>query len=255
MGLTLEIHINEKDIFTSIHLNYGRAGALLGTLFGLSILIFIALVLQVAIDPKGLGIDEITDFLRENILGNLMILIPGLLSIFLAGGLVALWFNMQKWKDLRYKMAFYLYHSKVQKDQIIPLEHLAKVAVSTMQEITITLQRMISLDELKGLVDETKGVYIHKGLTRRTMRILTALPPARLQQLDDVKRWALKAAEGYSMDEEGLEELEPVDISDLPPISEKISLKEVGEKRPCPDCGKMNRVSDHFCTFCGEVID
>ena len=234
-------------------MNHGRAGAFVGTLFGISLLIFFSFVTQVILDPKGVGLEEMTDLLKEDLLGNFILLIPGLFSIIFAIMLVSLWFSSQKWKDLRFKMAFYLYHSKVQKDQIIPLDHLARVGVSTIPEISTTLERMIAKDELKGIVDHDKGLYIHKGLTRRTMKILTALPPARVNQLDDIRQWALKGAEGYSIDDD-VEELEPFEIEELPSATNSLNNRGSEAKVPCPDCGKMNRIKDHFCTYCGEVM-
>ena len=218
----------------------------------ISIAIFSGLVILIIINPDSGTAEVIVELLRDNVLGNIVILIPGLFAIFYLIILVGLYFHHQKQKDLRFKMAFYLYHSKVQKNDVIPLDHLARVAVCTMKEITRTLSLMIAKNELMGLIDREKNVYIHKGLTKRTMRILTALPPARKQQLDSVKQWALKGAEAY---EDMLEELEPVDIEELPSVSEEITNKKTEKNVPCPTCGKMNRRKDHFCTYCGEVIE
>lgn len=218
----------------------------------ISLSIFTGLVVLVMINPDSGSWETAVEFLRDNVVGNIIILIPGLFSILYLGILVALYFHGQKQKDLRYKMAFYLYHSKVQKDDVIPLDHLARVAVCTIKDIERTLGNMIAKNELMGLIDNEKKVYIHKGLTKRTMRILTALPPARKQQLDSVKRWALKGAEAY---EDMLEELEPVEIEELPSVTDEINSNKVERNVPCPSCGKMNSRRDHFCTYCGEVID
>ena len=218
----------------------------------LSVSIFTGLVTLIIINPDSGTPELMVEFLRDSTLGNIIILIPGLFSILYLVLLVALYFHHQKQRDLRYKMAFYLYHSKVQKNDVIPLEHLAKVAVCTVPDIKKTLSSMIAKSELIGLIDREKNVYIHKGLTKRTMRILTALPPARKDQLDSVKRWALKGAEAY---EDMLEELEPVDIEELPSITEEIHTRKSEKTVPCPTCGKKNLVKNHFCTYCGEVID
>jgi hypothetical protein len=233
-------------------LNHGTRATIGGILLVIFLLIFIMLVLQVAVDPKGIGLEEQTDFLREELLGNLILISPGVISIIFALLLVWVWSSYNKEKDLRYKMAFYLYHSKVNKDDIIPLDHLARVAVCTVVEIATTLERMINKGELKGIVNRKKGLYIHKGLTKRTMRILQALPPAKTEMLSNVKRWALKGASAY---EEEIDELEPINIEELPSATEEIRIKSKEKTIPCPSCRKMNRPSDHFCTYCGEVVD
>lgn len=235
-------------------MNHGIRAIIAGIFLLLFLGIFTTLVLQVAIDPKGIGLEEYTDSLRDDILGNVILISPGIISILIALVLINIWTSYNKMKDLRYKMAFYLYHSKVNRDDIIPLDHLARVAVCRLTEICETLERMIMKGELKGIVNRSKGVYIHKGLTKRTMMILQALPPAKTEMLSNVKRWALKGASAYENEEE-LEELEPIDIEELPSVTEEIHSMKKEKNIPCPDCGKHNRPGDHFCTYCGEVID
>jgi hypothetical protein len=235
-------------------LNHGRVAIVHGILLGVSLILFGALVLQVIIDPKGIGLEETTDYLRDEIPGNFILIIPGFSAIIFSLLLVRTWSSFHRMKDLRYKMAFYLYHSKVNKDDIIPLDHLARVAVCSIAEITGTLEEMINKGELKGIVNRKKGLYIHKGLTKRTMRILQALPPAKTEMLSNVKRWALQGASAYESSVDHTE-LEPVNIEELPSVTEEIHQRKGEKNTPCPGCGKMNRAEDHFCTYCGEVID
>ena len=235
-------------------MNNRLVSIILTIFFIISLSAFLFLVLALLMDPTEGALSDLVSLMKDSPAGSLIVIAPGLLSIVFAISLVALYSNSLKWKELRFKMAFYLYHSKVQRDEIIPLSHLARVAVCKVPEIERTLNRMISLDELKGIVDEERGIYIHKGLTRRTMRILTALPPARVHQLDDVKQWALKGASAYAPGE-SLEELEPVEIEELPSATEDLMKRRSERTVPCPVCGRLNREGDHFCTFCGEVID
>ena len=69
----------------------------------------IALITLQLLDTSPL--EDLSDFLVETVLGNAVVATIGLSTILLSIGLLLSWLNAQKWKDLRYKMAFYLYHS------------------------------------------------------------------------------------------------------------------------------------------------
>jgi hypothetical protein len=212
----------------------------------------IALITLQLLDTSPL--EDLSDFLVETVLGNAVVATIGLSTILLSIGLLLSWLNAQKWKDLRYKMAFYLYHSRVKKGQMIPLDHLAKVALCSYGEICETLEMMIGRGELKGLVDREKRLYKHLGLTRRGIKFLMALPPAKLDGLDDVKRMALKGAvwEGQYGDGNLLEAREPERL----PTARAEEAKSSGEgKVTCPYCRKATPSHTHFCTYCGEEFD
>ncbi|MFO8050791.1 MAG: hypothetical protein R6V01_03735 [Thermoplasmatota archaeon] len=192
-------------------------------------------------------LEGIQETIMETSLGWLIILFPGIITLISVVMLGVAWMLSMKWKDLRYKMAFFLYHSKVNNGDRIPLEYLAKVAVSSEPEIKRTLEMMIERKELKGEIDEEERVYIHRGLTKRGMKFLKALPPAKLNQLKDVRIWALKGAEWEVKEDAGIGELEGEETDDLPAVKSR-----EGEEIACPNCGRMNVRNHHFCTFCGE---
>jgi hypothetical protein len=213
--------------------------------------IFALGIFGVAVEPNT------TDFFVENPLGWFIIFMTGGFALVFSIVMVIFWMTDMKFKDLRYKMAFFLYHSKVKNGERIPLPYLARVAVCTEPEITQTLNIMIAKDELKGRIDEEERLYIHKTLTRRGMRFLMALPPAGVRGLKEVRKWALKghvwgAGNEEEDDFEYVEELEEMDAEELPPALEIIQKSK--EKLPCPHCGRMNIKDHQFCTFCGEVI-
>lgn len=234
---------------------------ILGILFGIILVItmpfFIFLIVLYI-----LGIMEITfmegtqDLLTESNMGWMMILFPGIITLISLIMLVIAWMLSMRWKDLRYKMAFFLYHSKMKSGERIPLKYLAKVGVCSEPEIKRTLEIMVSRKELKGRIDEIERVYIHKRLTRRGMKFLMALPPAKLNQLQDVRKWALKGhawAADRDNPERGIPELEEVEIEELPAATAFVN-KEKRETIACPNCGRMNVKEHHFCTYCGEII-
>jgi len=207
---------------------------------------------------------DVSDFFVDNPIGWGLIMFVGFIALLFSILMVAFWTMDMRWKDLRYKMVFFLYHSKIKHNERIPLQYLARVGVCDTEQITQVLENMIARGELKGIVDRDDGVYIHKGLTRRGMKVLIALPPAGVTGLKEVKKWALK---GHTWeDEEGdgdleeleeieeLEELEDIDeIEELDTVSELLKKKD-RHKIKCPHCGRMNIKDHQFCTFCGEVI-
>ncbi|MFW3145634.1 MAG: hypothetical protein ACMUIE_02345 [Thermoplasmatota archaeon] len=199
--------------------------------------------------------EDFQNLLIDSAAGWTLLFMPGVISLISIIMVFIAWLIYVKWKDLRYKMAFYLYHSKVRYGDRIPLSHLAKVAVCSVPEIVRTLELMIDRKELKGEVSRAEGVYIHKGLTRRGLRFLKALPPAKLNQLKSAQKWALDG-HVWAGERDGIEhdipELEEVEREELPPI--EISKKLERKKVPCPHCGRMNIADHHFCTYCGEVI-
>ncbi|MBN1390133.1 MAG: hypothetical protein JXA22_05770 [Candidatus Thermoplasmatota archaeon] len=195
---------------------------------------------------------DVSVFFVDETIGWILIMITGLIALIFSVLWVAFWMMDMKWKDLRYKMVFFLYHSKVSNNERIPLEYLARVGVCGVDEITKTLENMIARGELRGIVDRDEGVYIHKCLTRRGMKILMALPPAGVSGLKEVKKWALKE---HTWEDEAeyveLEELE--EVEEVGPY-DHMTLKKDHNRVKCPHCGRMN-VSEHqFCTFCGEVM-
>ncbi|MGA1819444.1 MAG: PCI domain-containing protein [Thermoplasmatota archaeon] len=209
-------------------------------------------------------LEEVSDFFMEDPMGWALIMFVGFIALLFSILMVAFWTMDMRWKDLRYKMIFFLYHSKVKYNERIPLQYLARVGVCDTEQITQVLENMIARGELKGIVDREEGVYIHKGLTRRGMKVLIALPPAGMTGLKEVKKWALK---GHTWeDEEGegdiedLEELEEVDeVEELEEVEEQDMVGELLKKKDkhkirCPHCGRMNIKDHQFCTFCGEVI-
>jgi hypothetical protein len=218
----------------------------------LALIFTVALLILHILDTSPLK--DLSGFLVDEALGNAVVGTLGLTCIILSIGLLLSWLNDQRWKDLRYKMAFYLYHSRVKKGQMIPLDHLAKVAICSFDEICETLEMMIGRGELKGLVDRDKRLYKHLGLTRRGMKFLMALPPAKLDGLDDVKRMALKGAvwDGSYGNLDLLEGREP---ESLPIARPEEPVSSVNDKRVCPYCRKATPSHTHFCTYCGEEFD
>jgi hypothetical protein len=71
--------------------------------------------------------------------------------------------------------------------------------------------------------------------------------------LQEVKQYALKGHTWNEEDGEEIEELEEVDIEELPSARDLLSKKD-RHKVECPHCGRMNIKEHQFCTFCGEVI-
>jgi hypothetical protein len=220
----------------------------------LFIAIFIAICAVYIFGFFGFPIEpSVTEFFIETAPGMLLMLFVGMLALGLSILMVVFWEMDNKWKDLRYKMAFFLYHSRVKNGDRIPLQYLAKVAVCSLFDITKTLENMIARNELKGIVDRERGIYIHKGLTRRGMKFLVALPPAGVSGLQEVKKYALKGHVWNEEGEEDIEELEEVEIEELPSAQEILEKRE-RHKVKCPHCGRMNIKEHQFCTFCGEVI-
>lgn len=218
----------------------------------LALIVAIALIVLHFLDASPLK--DLSEFLVDDTIGNAVVGTLGLTSIILSIGQLLSWLNDQRWRDLRYKMAFYLYHSRVKKGQLVPLDHLAKVAISSFDEICETLEMMIGRGELKGLVDRDKRLYKHLGLTRVGMKFLMALPPAKLDGLEDVKRMALKGAvwEGPN-GEMGL--LEGREMEGLPVARPKENARQLEDRRTCPYCKKATPAHTHFCTYCGEEFD
>ena len=196
---------------------------------------------------------SITEFFVETALGLLLILFVGIVGLTFSILMVVFWEMDNKWKDLRYKMAFFLYHSRVKNGDRIPLQYLAKVGVCSIFDITKTLENMIARNELKGIVDKVKGIYIHKGLTRRGMKFLVALPPAGMTGLQEVKQFALKGHVWNEGPDAEIDELMELDMDELPSARDMLTKKE-RNKVECPYCGRMNIKDHQFCTFCGEVI-
>lgn len=237
-----------------------EAARILGILF--SIILFITLpffLFLIILYMLGLfGVEfmsGIQDTLTENAVGWMMILFPGIVTLISIIMLVIAWMLSMKWKDLRYKMAFFLYHSKVKNGTRIPLQYLARVGVCSEPEIKRTLEIMIERKELKGEIDEIIRLYIHKGLTRRGIKFLKALPPAKVNELSEVRKWALKGKsweDDIGQEEDIIEELDAEEIEELPAAT---AIKRKDPKKvECPHCGRLN-VKDHqFCTFCGEVV-
>jgi hypothetical protein len=199
----------------------------------------------VVIEPKT------TDFFVDTTLGLILILFVGIVALTFFVMMVVFWEMDNKWKDLRFKMAFYLYHSRVNRNDKIPLAYLARVGVCTINDISTTLENMVARNELKGIVDREEGIYIHKGLTRRGMKVLAALPPAGVSGLNQIKQYALKGPNWE--DDDNIEELEEVELEELPSPG-TIFEKRKTNKVACPHCGRMNVKEHQFCTFCGEVV-
>ncbi len=209
--------------------------------------IFLFLMFGVIAESFGLHIlgEKLYDDLVLSLLGNVMMGILGVIPLGAVISLYVIWKRDEYWRDLRYKMAFYLYHSRVRRGDRIPLTHLAEVGLSKVHDITGTLLVMIRKGELKGEVHEALGIYLHLGMTRKGIKLVLALPPMKEKQLDDVKRFALKDAR-ISMGA-GKDEIVPHPENGKKPRGK-------GEKHICPDCGKPNRGNTHFCTYCGEVL-
>ncbi len=210
--------------------------------------IFLFLLFGIIAQTLGLNIlgKQLYHVLVFSLVGNLVMFIFGLIPLVSIITLYIIWKKDEYWRDLRYKMAFYLYHSRVRSGDRIPLAHLAEVGLSRVPDIAGTLLVMIRKGELKGKVDEDLGIYIHLGMTRKGIKLALALPPMKKDRLEDVRRFALKDA-SISMGD--AEEKEGVRVS-----------KEAGkgggrEKHICPDCGKPNKGNTHFCTYCGEVLE
>jgi len=224
---------------------------------GLFTILFLGSFTIFALEIFGVTIEPDTgEFLVSNPLGWFIIFMTGGFALGFSIVMLLFWMTDMKFKDLRYKMVFFLYHSRVKNGERIPLPYLARVAVCNEPEITKTLNIMIAKDELKGRIDEEEMVYIHKTLTRRGLRFLMALPPAGVSGLREVKKWALKG-HSWGPGEEGndldpIEELEEMEAEELPPALEVIEKNS--DKVPCPHCGRMNIRDHQFCTFCGEVI-
>ena len=213
--------------------------------------IFIFLMFGVIADSLGLTIlgTKLYEDLALSLPGNILMGILGIIPLGAVISLYVIWRRDEYWRDLRYKMAFYLYHSRVRRGDRIPLAHLAEVGLSKVHDIAGTLLVMIRKGELKGEVDETLGIYLHLGMTRKGIKLVKALPPMtpmKRKHLDDVKRFALKDA-SISM-RAGEDEI-------VPNPEEGKRSRGKGEKHICPDCGKRNRGNTHFCTYCGEVLD
>jgi hypothetical protein len=196
---------------------------------------------------------SVTEFFVETLLGLILMIFVGIVGLTFSILMVMFWEMDNKWKDLRYKMAFFLYHSRVKNGDRIPLQYLAKVGVCSLVDITKTLENMISRNELKGIVDKDKGIYVHKGLTKRGMKFLVALPPVGMSGLQEVKQYALKGHTWNKEGDEDIEELEEVELDELPSAQEILEKRE-RHKIECPHCGRMNIKEHQFCTFCGEVI-
>ncbi len=225
------------------------------TFWSVSILALIATVTLIILHFLDASpLKDLSEFLVKETLGNAVVGTLGLASIILSIGLLLSWLNDQRWKDLRYKMAFYLYHSRVKKGQLVPLDHLAKVAICSFDEICETLDMMIGRGELKGLVDRDKRLYKHLGLTRVGMKFLMALPPAKLDGLDDVRRMALKGAV-WEFSSGNLDLLEGREPEGLPTARPEEPVGSVDDKRVCPHCRKATPSHTHFCTYCGEEFD
>ncbi len=225
------------------------------TIISISLFVFLVLIFMAGAFKTSL-LPEITSFFVEDVLGWSSIFMVGLISLSLSIFMVAIWLVEMKLKDLRYKMAFFMYHTKVRKGDHIPLPYLARVGVCKEQEITRTLDLMIAKGELKGRIDLEEREYIHLDLTRRGLKFLMALPPARVQGLDEVKNWTLKGhvwgQEDVPDGMDTMEELEEADPDELPPALEVLHKNR--SKVPCIHCGRMNFKDHQFCTFCGEVI-
>ncbi len=213
----------------------------------------IFLFLMFSVIAQTFGLDILGTKLYEELVfslpGNIIMGILGIIPLGAIISIYILWRKDEYWRDLRYKMAFYLYHSRVRKGDRIPLAHLAEVGISKVNDIAGTLLVMIRKGELKGRVDEALGIYVHLGMTRKGIKLVQALPPMtpmKKNQLEDLKRFALKDASiSVGTGKDGIV---------LHPEERKRS-RERGEKHICPDCGKPNRGNTHFCTYCGEVLD
>ncbi|MGA1873966.1 MAG: hypothetical protein ACMUHY_09895 [Thermoplasmatota archaeon] len=206
-------------------------------------------------------LEEISDFFVNDPIGWILIMFIGFIALLFMILMVAFWMMDMRWKDLRYKMVFFLYHSKVKHNEKIPLQYLARVGVCDIESITTTLENMIARGELRAVVDREEGVYIHKGLTRRGIRVLTALPPVGVTGLKEVRKWALK---GHTWEDErrdketdqseDMDDLEEFDeIEEAPSVSDLMRRKDRKRTR-CPHCGRMNIRDHQFCTFCGEIV-
>lgn len=257
ISLIQEEIINDEQHPDRINVLGRTSRGALGIIAIFSIISFIILVLLFMAGAFDIGLlPKITEFFVKDAIGWSLIFFVGISALFSSIIMVAIWLVDMKFKDLRYKMAFFMYHSKVSKGDHIPLQYLANVAVCTVTEITKTLDLMIAKGELKGKIDLEEREYIHLGLTRRGMKFLMALPPAKVQGLDDVKTWALKGhvwGDGDIPDGmEAVEELDELEPEELPPAKEV--LQKHKDKVPCIHCGRMNIKDHHFCTFCGEVI-
>jgi hypothetical protein len=196
---------------------------------------------------------SVTEFFVETLLGLILMIFVGIVGLTFSILMVMFWEMDNKWKDLRYKMAFFLYHLRVKNGDRIPLQYIVKVGVCSLVDITKTLENMISRNELKGIVDKDKGIYVHKGLTKRGMKFLVALPPVGMSGLQEVKQYALKGHSWNEGDGEEIDELEEIDLEELPSAHELLRRKD-RHKVECPHCGRMNIKEHQFCTFCGEVI-
>ena len=206
--------------------------------------LFMIITLVITLPSFGLELvpEEVYELFTTNAFCISFMVVSGLVSLLSVIWLFLVWKRSEHWKDLRYKMAFYLYHSRVRRDDVIPLERLAEVALCSEKDITITLEDMIKRGELKGRVDRERGFYIHIGMTGKGVQLALALPPAKLDRMGGIKKEALRDASSRE---------------DLPPSSIELGTgtgKSGSKKVRCPACGRMNRGNTHFCTYCGEVI-
>jgi len=236
-------------------MNWRIVGSLFGALFFFSLVMFLVLTTLTVMEGYG-ELDDVDSLkpLIANPVTNVLIFVLAITAIMSAIIIVISWTRWERWRMLRYKMAFYLYHIRIAQGQEIPLEYLAKVAICTIPEISLILENMIARKELRGVVNREKGLYVHMGLTKKGIGVILALPPARLNRLDEVKKLALKGAvwsDSY---------LNPAAASPYGQMEDLEEFEYVApEKRKemrivCPHCGKQAPLHVDFCTYCGEEI-